>query len=61
MDKPKTRENGQVKQPGIEYEPEGNGWPEPLVDASDKLTCTYTVGKSGTVEGRDVTKVKNDE
>lgn len=44
------RQNLQGKQPGIEYWPEGNGWPKPLTDPSDKLKVGVTNGKEGKTE-----------
>lgn len=54
------RKNGQVVQPGIEYEPEGNGWPTPLVSEANPIKHSYTVGKNGKVESRDITRVKSE-
>jgi len=53
------RKNLQAVQPHIQYEPEGNGWPEPLVDQSDEIKHTYTVGKSGSVKSKPVTNVQS--
>lgn len=53
------RKNLQAKQPGIQYEPEGNGWSEPLSDQSNPVTYKYTTGKSGSVEGKPVTNVQS--
>jgi len=50
------RKNGNCKQPHIQYEPEGNGWPEPLTDQSNPIKHSYTVGKSGETKDRPVTK-----
>lgn len=44
---PDLRKNLQVKQKGIQYEPEGNGWPEPLVDESSPLKMKVETGSSG--------------
>lgn len=58
MEDPKTRRNGQVEQPGIQYEPEGNGWPTPLTDESNPLSIKVTDGKSGYVETRPFSDVQ---
>jgi hypothetical protein len=55
------RKNGQCVQPGIEYEPEGNGWPKPLADPSTPLKYSYINGKSGKVESKSVTDVQTKE
>jgi hypothetical protein len=55
---PELRKNGQTKQPGIEYPPEGNGWAEPLNDESSPVKCKYTYGKDGSIEKRPVESVK---
>ena len=55
MDKPKLRDNLQVKQPHIAYEPEGNGWPEPLTDPSDPIRQKVTVGNNG--ETKNITPI----
>lgn len=41
------RKNLQVKQPNMEYPPEGNGWPEPLTSPSNPLRIGVTNGKNG--------------
>lgn len=55
------RENLQTKQPGIEYEPEGNGWPTPLAPQDNKLRFTSVIGKNGSIESRPVTSVKKSD
>lgn len=54
------RKNGQTVQPGIQYPPEGNGWPQPLTDQSDPLRYSYVNGKNGSTKTRPVTSVKTD-
>lgn len=44
---PDTRRNLQVKQDGIAYEPEGNGWPDPLVSNSTPLKMKVSSGSNG--------------
>lgn len=53
------RKNMQTKQPGIQYEPEGNGWPEPLADASDPIRYSSIVGKKGETISKPVTDVQS--
>lgn len=53
------RKNLQVKQPGIQYEPEGNGWPTPLTDQSNPVTHKFTVGRDYKIEGKPVTNVQS--
>ena len=55
------RKNGQVAQPGIQEEPEGNGWPTPLVAESPQIKFSYTDGKSGRVEKKEITNVQESE
>lgn len=55
------RENLQTKQPGIAYEPEGNGWPTPLAPQDDKIRFVSVIGKKGSIESRPVTGVKTGE
>lgn len=52
------RKNLQAKQPNIQYEPEGNGWSEPLADESNPVTYKYTTGKSGSSTSKPVTDVQ---
>lgn len=42
-----TRRNLQAKQPYVTDMPEGNGWPEPLVDNSDQIKTVVMDGKMG--------------
>lgn len=51
------RKNLQVAQPGIEYQPEGNGWPEPLTDTSNPVKHSYVNGKSGSIKSRSITSL----
>lgn len=54
------RKSLNAKQPGIEYGPEGNGWPEPLTDPSDPIRYEKTEGKSGKVESKRVEDCKTE-
>lgn len=47
--KPTLRENGMVKQENTAFEPEGNGWPTPLVDAGPAVRQKITDGRNGEV------------
>lgn len=44
---PDTRRNLMTNQPYTTNMPEGNGWPEPLVDDSDQLRIQVLDGKNG--------------
>ena len=53
--------NLQTKQPFINQPKPNDGWSEPLADTSNPITYKYTVGRSGSVEGRKVNAIENEK
>ena len=51
---PDVRRNLQVKQPNVEFPPEGNGWPVDLNDQSSPMRISVKVGKNGEGSMKDI-------
>lgn len=58
---PDLRKNLQVKQPNVAYEPEGNGWPEPLTDSGPAIRQVINDGKNGESRMNDGLKTSQDK